>query len=122
MLYDVPSMRRIRQVPFGETYWPLRKALDQTDPQAFDKIHEELTNRFVGSEIETSSWIPGAIWQDTPWYPIYLAAGEDQQLAAKFFGLIVWNVVIDLPDAWGSGKYEKDGMPIKGRTYFRIRD
>jgi|ERR1035438_4436401 hypothetical protein len=120
MLFDVPSMKKLTRVPYEETYRPLRQALDRIDPQAFDKIHEELTARFDEREIDTAGWIPGANWKDTIWWPIYLAAGEDQEVSAKFFGQIVWQVVMDHPDCWPSGKYELDGIPIRSRTYFRI--
>ena len=120
MLFDVPSMKKLTHVPYGETYLPLRRALDRIDPQAFTKIHEELTARFGEREIDTAGWIPGTNWKDTVWWPIYLAAGEDQELSGKFFGQIVWQVVMDHPECWGSVKYELDGIPIRSRTYFRI--
>ncbi len=120
MLFDVPSMKRLTRVPYEETYKPLRQALDRIDPQAFDRIHEQLTARFDDREIDTAGWIPGANWEGTTWWPLYLAAGEDQEASAKFFGQIVWQVVMDHPDCWSSGKYELDGIPIRSRTYFRI--
>lgn len=120
MLFDVPSMKKLTHVPFEAEYSQLRKELDRIDPSAFAKIHKELSARFNDREIDTAGWIPGAIWQGTPWFPIYLAAGENQELAAKFFGQIVWQVVMDHTACWGSGKYELDGIPIRSRTYFRI--
>ena len=120
MLFDVPSGKRITSVPYQSEYRAWRAALDRVDPTAYSRIHAELRTRFTGSEIETSSWIPGAIWQGTPWFPIYVATGMDQDQSGKFFGLIVWQVVMDHPDCWSSGRYELDGVPIRGRTYFRI--
>jgi hypothetical protein len=120
MLYDIPSLKRITSVPFQSEYRAWRTALDGVDPQAYSRIHTELTSKFSGSEIKTSSWIPGSTWQGTPWFPIYLATGQDENQAAMFFGLLVWQVVMDLPDCWGSGKYELNGISIKGRTYFTI--
>ena len=93
MLLEVPSMKRLTRVPFNADYTQLRSALDRVDPDAFANIHRELTARFNGREIDTAGWIPGALWQGTPWFPIYIAAGQDQDLAAKFFGQIVWQVV-----------------------------
>jgi hypothetical protein len=120
MLFDVPSMRRITRVPYEETYRPLRRALDQVDPTAYGKIHDELTSRFNGREIDTSSWIPGNDWTGTVYAPIYIACGEDVVASAKFFGQIVWQVVMDIDSCWASGHYELNGVPIKGRTYFSI--
>ena len=36
-----------------------------------------------------------------------------------FFGLILFNLLMNIKDTvWGFGKYEKNGVPIKGITYF----
>jgi hypothetical protein len=120
MLYSVPDMKRIDSVPYFQDYLHLRHALDRIDPTAFDRIHAVLLQNFNGKEIDTSSWIPGADWTGTVYDPIYHACGQDQEAAARFFGLIVWQVVMDHPDCWASGRYEKDGLPLRGRTYFRI--
>jgi hypothetical protein len=120
MLFDVPSMKKLTKIPYEETYRPLRKALDLVSPTAFSDIHRELTDRFQGREIDTSSWIPGKDWTGTVYEPLYIVAGFDQGVAAKFFGQIVWKVVMDLDSCWASGHYELDGVEIKGRTYFSI--
>jgi hypothetical protein len=70
--------------------------------------------------VDTSSWIPGADWTGTVFQPIYEACGEDENAAALFFGLLVWQVVMDREDCWSFGRYEKEGIPIRGMTYFRI--
>jgi hypothetical protein len=72
-------------------------------------------------EVHTTSWMPGSDWGPTPFDPIYWdAAKQDPVAAAKCFGLFVWECVLERDEAWGSGHYEKDGYPIKGRTYFRL--
>jgi hypothetical protein len=120
MLFSVPDVKRIDKVPHPVDYAAWRTSLDRVDPQAFDRIHDELDNRFSEREIDTSSWIPGSDWRDTPFQPIYDACGEDENSAAKFFGLLVWQVVMDRADCWSFGRYELDSVPIKGMTYFRI--
>jgi hypothetical protein len=94
--------------------------LDSFDPDAYDVIHDDLDKRFSGKEVDTSSWIPGSDWTGTPFDPIWHACRHNDVTAALFFGLIVWQVVMDREDCWSFGKYEKDGIPIKGTTYFRI--
>ncbi len=75
----------------------------------------------AGDEIHTSSWMPGSDWTGTVWEPIYAdACGYDDVTAGLCFGLFVWEAVRDHPDAWAFGRYEKDGIPIQGMTYFRI--
>ena len=125
MLYSVPDMTKIERVPHQLDYGRWRSALDAANPRAFDKICSELDSRFDKREIDTSSWIPGANWESTPFQPIYVACGGDDNEnahdeAARFFGLIVWQVVMDRKDSWSFGRYEKDGLPIRGMTYFRI--
>jgi len=38
------------------------------------------------------------------------------------FGLILMDVVINDEKWWGSGRYEIDGRPIKGKTYFVLKN
>jgi hypothetical protein len=53
--------------------------------------------------------------------PIYeKACRRDVDAAARFFGLLVWEVVRDDDRVWSFGRYEKDGIPIEGLTYFRL--
>ena len=121
MLYSVPEMKSIDCVPHVEEYRAWRAALDRINPQAFQHIHDELDGRFSQKEVDTSSWIPGSDWTDTVWEPIYHACGDDPVSAGLFFGLLVWQVVIDRrEDCWSFGRYEKAGIPIRGMTYFRI--
>jgi hypothetical protein len=42
--------------------------------------------------------------------------------SARFFGILLWQVMMDRPEAWGFGRYEKDGAPIEGMTYFRLTE
>jgi hypothetical protein len=144
MLFHVPNMQKLTHVPHEDTYRPLRHKLDLIDPEAFGRIHAELTQAFNEREIGTSTWIAGEswqdifvdgpsagfkmtsfrlpepVWRDINWLPIYLAAEMDAEKAAMFFGQLVWQVVMDHPDCWSSGRYELGGIPIPGRTYFRI--
>jgi hypothetical protein len=49
-----------------------------------------------------------------------VACGMSFEASAKFFGILLWQVIIGRPEAWGFGRYEKDGVPIEGMTYFRL--
>jgi hypothetical protein len=120
MLYSVPDMKRIDYVPHAADYWRWREALDRLNPRAYTAIHHELDGRFDSREVDTSSWIPGSDWTGTVYQPIYDACGLDEDAAARFFGLLVWQVVMDHDGCWSFGRYEKEGVPIKGMTYFRI--
>jgi hypothetical protein len=120
MLYSIPEMKRIRDVPHHADYQRWVTRLNHINPQALQRICHELDQRFDTQDVDTSSWIPGADWSGTVFEPLYLACGQDEVAAGLFFGLIVWHVVMDRDDCWSFGRYEKGGIPIRGMTYFRI--
>lgn len=75
----------------------------------------------AGGEIATAGWLPGNDWSDSPFQLIYTkAARHNYDLSASFFGLLVWYTVMHRPERWGSGRYQKDGVDIGSRTYFRL--
>jgi hypothetical protein len=120
LLYSVPNITKIDQVPHPVEYHHWRYALDTVDRHAYRQIHDELDTRFNGREVDTSSWVPGSNWTGTVFQPIYDACRQDEVAAGRFFGLLVWQVVMDREDCWSFGRYEKDGIPITGMTYFHI--
>lgn len=84
-------------------------------------IFDELDTRFTDSEINTSSWLPGADWTNTVYFPIWdRAAKKNEEMAAKMFGLVVWVYVMQRVDAWMFGKYNDSGDAVRGTTYFRV--
>jgi hypothetical protein len=120
MLYSVPDLKSINEVPHSPAYRRWRAELDRIDPDAYRRIQEWLASRFDTREVDTAGWIPGADWRGTVFQPIYGACGEDSDAAALFFGLLVWQPVMDREDCWSFGRYEKEGIPIRSMTYFRI--
>ena len=116
MLFDPYTKISIDRIPHRHEYEVWRSRLSREEFQA---ISNELNRRVGGNEVHTSSWIPGRDWTGTVYQPIYDAC-QDQETAAKFFGLILWEVMMKCGEAWYFGRYEKDGIPIEGLTYFRI--
>ena len=117
MLWDIRADREITSVPHRQKYslW-----LSRLDSAEIEKIKAELNRMIDGTEIQTSSWMPGADWRGTPFQAIYEKAAErNHDAAARCFGLIVWEVFMERPEYWASDHYEKDGGPIPGRTYFQ---
>ena len=117
MLYSVDTLSYITKIPHQDKYNGLRRNLLQTD---LDRIKAELNSRIDTNEIHTSSWIPGNDWTGTPYMPIYEACGQDVNLSGMCFGLILWIVMMERSDVWSFGRYEKDGVPIQGITYFKL--
>lgn len=119
MLYSIENDCFVRDFPHKKDYARWRARLSDAEYRA---IVDALGERIEGTEIQTSSWIPGADWSGTVFQPIYEnACSEDERAAARFFGLLVWEVFLNHPDTWSFGRYEKDGIPIEGLTYFKIR-
>jgi hypothetical protein len=66
--------------------------------------------------------MPGSNWEGTPFQAIFeKAARRDRAAAARCFGLMVWEVFMERPERWTSGRFEKDGEEIGSRTYFQPR-
>jgi hypothetical protein len=120
MLEDMMSGARITSVPYQTDY---RLFLSRLTASEISSIKEALNSKIEGSEIETAGWMPGSNWEGTPYQAIYeKAARRDEKAAARCFGLMVWEVFMERPERWTSGRFEKDGEPIGSRTYFRPRD
>ena len=118
MLYSVDSGSYITSIPHQKEFERWRSRLTDSE---YCAITAELNRRIDGTKIQTSSWLPGKDWSNTVFAPIYARAClQDEQVSAKFFGLILWHVIMEHPDTWAFGRYEKDGIPIEGLTYFKI--
>ena len=113
----------VTDVPFKQKYKQyLRKLAAKIHPKAIDTakqaFHAELHDGIV-----TTSWVPGADWRGTAYQSLYDAVNDPQE-AAKFFGLVACECVLErcfeCDEDWGYGHYKKDDIPIKGRTYFRL--
>jgi hypothetical protein len=118
MLIDIGKMKPILEIPHKSQFdlWQSRLTANEVD-----EIFQELENRISGDEIHTSSWIPGSNWQGTKFQVIYeKACNFNEELAGKCFGLFVWVAFMKHCAQWAFGRYEKDGIPIQGMTYFRV--
>ena len=118
MLYSVDTQRYVKTLPHQKDFDVWRKRLTETE---YQDVCDEITKHFDESEVNTSSWIPGHDWSGTPYGPLFRACNNNKESSGLFFGQIVFKLLMERPDAvWGFGRYEKDGMPIKGITYFLI--
>jgi hypothetical protein len=120
MLVDFWDRRKkIAQVPYAAEFDRWKKRLTQAEIAA---IQAAIDAKISGDRIHTSSWMPGDDWTGTPYEPIYRKACRcDQKAAAQCFGLFVWEAFMKHPDVWTSEHFEKNGEPIRGRTYFKIK-
>lgn len=117
MLFDIVTGKKVTHIPHENSFNTWKNRLS---PQEFDDILIELDKKIDGDEIHTSSWMPGNDWVDTVYFPIYQqACGNNKTDSGLFFGLIVWYVFQSRSDEWYFGRFEKDGTPINGMTYFK---
>jgi hypothetical protein len=120
MLFDLMTKRPITSVPYAAEY---RTFMSRLTPEETQDIKAEINAMIDGDEIHTAGWMPGDDWRGTPFQAIYeKAARSSFNASAKCFGLIVWEVFMERPENWTSGRFEKDGEEIGSRTYFRIRE
>jgi hypothetical protein len=120
MLYSIDTGKYIENLPHKKEFNSWMKKLPAHD---YQKIIETLNERIDGNDIHTSSWIPGNNWTGTVYEPIYYACGKNNEASGLFFGLILFDLLMERQDAvWGFGRYEKNGVPIRGTTYFILQN
>ncbi|UFN51580.1 hypothetical protein LPC08_25285 (plasmid) [Roseomonas sp. OT10] len=118
MLVDMMSGKRITKVPYEVEYRRMTSLMTPTEVTA---VKAALNAEISGTRIQTAGWMPGSDWRGTPYQAIYEKAARcNEQIAARCFGLIVWEVFMERPEKWTSGRFEKDGEPIGSRTYFQV--
>jgi hypothetical protein len=120
MLIDIDTGRPITHIPFEKDFKILRERLmPQEFEAAVDRINELIDA--AGAEIATAGWLPGRDWTGTVFEPIYTkGTRSNYEKAAQMFGLLVWYVVMQRPERWASGRYEKNGRDIGSRSYFKV--
>jgi len=118
MIYSPDTRSYLTDIPHRREYDIWRARITDLE---YSAIMAALNERIEGDEIVTSSWIPGSDWTGTVYEPIYeKACRMNEDHAAKFFGLLLWEVVLNHEDVWSFGRYQKDGLQIEGMTYFKL--
>lgn len=116
MLYSIDTGKYVTRIPHKSDFDKWMKNLSEED---YKKIEEELNQKIDEKDINTSGWLPGHDWTGTVYEPIYEACGRNVSQSGLFFGLIVFNLLMEREDkVWGFGRFEKDGKEIASLTYF----
>lgn len=119
MLYSIDTGKYVEKLPHKKEFDKWMSNLSVCD---YQKIVDTLNTKIDASDVNTSSWIPGSDWTDTVYEPLYVACEKNKEFSGLFFGLLLFELLMNRPDiVWGFGKYEKDGIPIKGTTYFVLK-
>ena len=121
-LYSIGNGGQLREVTYTPHQAEFSLWRSRLTSEQIDAIHAELRDMIDGDEVHTAGWMPGHDWAGTVWEPIYTDACQSNiEASGNCFGLFVWEVMREHPDAWSFGRYERDGIPIRSLTYFRIR-
>lgn len=118
MLWSVERWTYVKSIPYEKEFKVWRGRLSDTD---YQRVEQAISDAIGDNEVSTAGWIPGHDWTGTPYEPLYDACGRNSDQAGRFFGLIVFKLLMERPDrVWGFGRYEKDGVPITSMTYFVV--
>ncbi len=120
MLYSADTGKHVEKLPHKKEFDCWMKNLSDSD---YQNVIDALNQKVDLSDINTSSWMPGNDWTGTVYEPLYRACGNNKEASGLFFGLILFDLLMRREDAvWGFGRYEKDGIPIRGTTYFLLNN
>ena len=119
MLFSFDKNEYVTKMPHKKEYDRWRKNLSDAD---YRKTVDEINRMADESDVNTAGWMPGSDWSGTVYEPLYDACNCNKVQAGLFFGLIVFEALMNRSDTWGFGRYEKDGIPIRSMTYFRVEN
>ena len=120
MLYSIDTGKYVTSVHHKKDFDKWMKNLSADD---YRKIEDALNEKIDQNDINTAGWLPGHDWTGTVFEPIYDACGKNVTQAGMFFGLIVFDLLMNREDrVWGFGRFEKDGKQIASMTYFVLQN
>ncbi len=120
MLYSIDKGKYVTRIPHKTDFDKWMMKLSDYD---YQKIEEALNYKIDQNDINTAGWIPGHSWKGTVYEPIYKSCEGNVIQSGMFFGLIVFNLLMNREDkVWGFGRFEKDGKQIASMTYFILKN
>ena len=112
------STKEVKDIARRADYDKWRTKLTEAEHAA---ILIEIGNRVGGKEVSVSSFLPGAEWAGTPFWSIYdKACAKDFDASRRFFGLLVWEWMMEDDRTWSFGRYDTKNVAVEGMTYFQI--
>ena len=113
------QLKQIQRVPHEQKF---QEWCDRLTNSQLETIRSTLQTMIDEDEVHTSTWMPGNDWTETPWFPIYEDACDNNfEDAAKCFGIFVWEAFMNHPASWSFIRLDMSGRQFAGLTYFRIR-
>lgn len=119
MLISFETGKQVTSIPHKIDYKKWRNNLDDGDYQLIvEALNQYIDDKVTVSEPVTAGWIPTKDWTGTVYEPLFDACGQNFIQAGFFFGLIVFETMMNRPEEWFFGKFSKDGREIGSMTYF----
>ena len=119
MLFSIDG-KKITEIPRRrrEQYNIWLTNLANSDYQAVREAINAYVDAVPQDRSFVSSFIPGRDWTGTVYEPLYIACGRSIEQSGWFFGLIVWQVMIDHEEEWVFKLADKED-DVLGTTYWR---
>ena len=119
MLIELMSGEIVTTVPYEDEFHNFMSRLADAEVAS---IKAELNRTIDGAGIYRAEWMRGKNWSGTPFQSFYeIAADRNDELAARFFGLIVWQIFKERHDRWKCYQFEM-GERIGRWNYFRVTE
>lgn len=118
MLFSINSDKPIRSIPKRrQEVW--NQWSSNISDEDFETIVIQINDYCDSHEVFVSSYVPGHIWGNQPCQPLLDACNQNEEHAGFFFGLIVWQVMIERQDQWVFMLADKEGDDVLGTKYWR---
>lgn len=117
MLYSL-NERQIHRLPRKrqEQFNIWRRRIPDAE---YDRAVEGIHRRCDSQEFVVSTFLAGHDWTENEFRPLYVACDGNEEQAGWFFGLIVWQVMIDDPERRWYFIKPRDEEEVRGMKYFQ---
>ncbi|WP_323594397.1 hypothetical protein [Aliarcobacter butzleri] len=126
MLINIDDFTKITTVAHEKEFNAWKKKLTIEEFKSIeDYINKEIDDFLEnGEKFVNTTILASADWKDKPYMLIYEKVTDYyEDLAALFFGLMVWYVIMNREENWGCGKYNMvKNRDIQSMTYFLLKD
>ena len=95
MLYSIDSGKYVSRIPHKKDFDKWMKNLSDKD---YKKIEDEINSKIDQNDINTAGWLPGYDWTGTVYEAIYKACAKNLSQSGLFFGLIIFNILMNCKD------------------------
>ena len=95
MLYSIDTGKYVSRIPHKKDFDKWMKNLSDED---YKKIEDEINSKIDQNDINMVGWLPGYDWTGTVYESIYKTCAKNLSQSGLFFGLIVFNILMNRKD------------------------